>query len=149
MSRICPTCGAPATDHGGIAQRTADIGHIDVYDLGQVRGPVRLRCRPGALARKPRPRPDSFTRGERDALGWARDACSRWADKGRGAADSMRSQFPWLSDVELALIALYIGESIRYTHRFRWPDMGPEEYSALYRAAAVDLADLEMSGSPG
>lgn len=142
----CPACGAPATDHGGIIQCSADVTHIDVYDLAAVKGPVTLRCKPRSL--EPRPRPDGLTEGERTVIGWARKGRARWGGKGRGVADSMRQQFPWLDDAELARIALYFGRSIEHAHRHGWPDLDVRSWAQVLQAVALELAELELD-NPG
>jgi hypothetical protein len=123
------------------------VTHIDVYDLGAIQGPVRVACRPGSPG--PRPRPDGLTPGECEAIGWARTSCSAWMGKGRGLADAMRLDFPWLDDAELARFALYMGSQIQHMHRFAWPELGPGEIAALCKAAAVELAGAETADTPG
>jgi hypothetical protein len=140
----CPVCGAPATDHGGIIQCTADVTHINVYDLAAVKGPVTLRysSRPSP---DPRSRPDGLTEGERTAIGWAWEHHGQWGGKGRSCADAMRRQFPWLDDAELARIALYFGKSIEFAHKDgSWPDLDVLSWGKVMLAAAVELAQLEM-----
>jgi hypothetical protein len=123
-------------------------------DLDAVKLPIDLKCRPGALLPKYRPRPDTFTRGEVDALTWAqRSVCESagdtWARRGQSCADSLRIQFPWMTDLKLALVALYFGETMRISHHSDHPDWGPLHYSALYRATPPSsLPGAGMTGVP-
>lgn len=143
----CRTCGAPATDRDGITQCSADVTHIHVHDLAAAKGPIVLRRRTGSLG--PRPRPDGLTEGERTAIGWARERSDRWGQKGRGVADLMRQQFPWLDDAELARIALYFGTVIEYSHRWSCPDLDVASWAQVLKAAAVELASTELDEDPG
>jgi hypothetical protein len=146
--RACPDCGAPAVDHGGIAQCTANAAHFDVYDLAALRGPIQLQRR--ARSFEPRQRPDGLTQGELDAIGWARESSAAQRDKGRGLADAMRQDFPWLDDADLARFALYAGTVISRIHKgaTSWPALGPAEIAEVLKAAAVELAALEMTDAP-
>jgi hypothetical protein len=145
----CPQCGAPATDHGEITQCTADVTHIDVYDLAAVQLPITLRRKPGP--EEPRTRPEGLTRGEIDGIRWARQQHhERWGARGRTIADAARRNFPWDDDAELARILLWIGSLIERTHTgVTYPPRPQGELSVLawarvFKTAAVELAQLDL-----
>lgn len=138
----CPECGAPMTDHGGIRQCTANPAHIDVYDLAAIKGPVTLKCRP----RSPEPpaRPDGLTQGELAAVGWAGKHHDRWPVEARGVADAMRHQWPWLDDDDLTRIALFFGHQLEHAQSFGWRDLDVRGWEQVLKAAAVELANLDL-----
>lgn len=144
--QTCPDCGAPATDHGGLTQCTADPEHIDVYDLTAIKGPVTLKRKPGIP--EPPTRPDELTEGERMAVGWwARKHHPRWAGRARSLADAMRRQFSWFDDDDLTRIALYMGDILSPPHRNGWQDMNVTEWGQVMKAVSVELAHLELNDS--
>jgi hypothetical protein len=147
--RACLACGAPAADHGGITQCTANPAHIDVHDLAAIKFPVTLRRKPGSP--ESRTRPDGLPEGERTAIGWARKSHGQWGGKGRGVADSMRQQWPWLDDAELARIALYFGTILEHAHGWSWHglhDLDVISWARVLKAAALEMAHLELD-NPG
>lgn len=81
------------------------------------------------------------------AIGWARKHHAAWGAKGRNVADSMRQQFPWHDDDELARILLWLGDSIEFTHRHGsgdWPALDIAAWARIMQAAAVELAHLDL-----